>query len=278
MSFFKLSYPAHENIPSIVDCLKLRVNEKFGRHIVTSRRLRTGDIVVIEKAFYKSLDKELLQTRCLNCFAQLIESRIVQCSQCASVLCSRECKVRSWEAFHRHECSTIDSLTDDDGFLLMIQRSFFRALNICGNAGNLQKLIEQNHEMNIFDVNASSDTQLILACFHLEAAPATADEIKFATIFIDHLKNIWKKRQQRNFLINFVTRMIGILNRNSFTMDWDSTFVPSTSSSGCGIFPFTSLLNHSCSPNLQRIFVNDKIVLVARRPIEAGEQLFICYQ
>lgn len=133
--------------------------------------------------------------------------------------------------------------------------------------------------MNMFDANASLiDAQLILACFFLEAAPATADEIKFATIFIDQRKNIFKTQQQRNFLINFVTKMIGVLNRNSFTMDWDSTYMPQTSSSSCGIFPFTSLLNHSCSPNLQRIFVDDKIVLVARRPIEAGEQLFICYQ
>lgn len=143
MSFFKLSYPAHKNNPSIIDCLKICVNEKFGRHIVTSRRLRTGDIIVIEKAFYKSLDKELFQTRCLNCFAQLIGNIRVQCSQCQCVFCSRECKEISWEAFHKHECSTIDSLTGDDGFLLMIQRIFFKALKICGNSENLRKLLEK---------------------------------------------------------------------------------------------------------------------------------------
>jgi SET and MYND domain-containing protein 4 len=36
-SFFKLSYPANENIPFIVQCLELRRNERFGRHIVATQ-------------------------------------------------------------------------------------------------------------------------------------------------------------------------------------------------------------------------------------------------
>jgi hypothetical protein len=36
-TFFKLSYPANENIPFIAKCLELHKDEKFGRHIVTNR-------------------------------------------------------------------------------------------------------------------------------------------------------------------------------------------------------------------------------------------------
>lgn len=36
-SFFKLSYPAHEKIPFIVNCLDLDKNEKYGRHIITNQ-------------------------------------------------------------------------------------------------------------------------------------------------------------------------------------------------------------------------------------------------
>lgn len=36
-NFFKLSYPANEKIPLIVNCLELRASEQFGHHIITNQ-------------------------------------------------------------------------------------------------------------------------------------------------------------------------------------------------------------------------------------------------
>jgi SET domain-containing protein len=46
---------------------------------------------------------------------------------------------------------------------------------------------------------------------------------------------------------------------------------------GKAVFPFASLLNHSCAPNVARIDVESKMYLVLKRPIKAGEQLFDSY-
>lgn len=46
---------------------------------------------------------------------------------------------------------------------------------------------------------------------------------------------------------------------------------------GGGLFPFLSLLNHSCFPNMSLVTVDNKSVLIAARPIKAGEQLFVSY-
>lgn len=49
-SFFKLSHLPNKRIPFIADCLKLSVNEEFGRHIVTTKDLKAGDIIAVETA------------------------------------------------------------------------------------------------------------------------------------------------------------------------------------------------------------------------------------
>lgn len=45
-SFFKLSYPANKRIPFVAACLKLRIDDKYGRHIVTARKLKTGGLLL----------------------------------------------------------------------------------------------------------------------------------------------------------------------------------------------------------------------------------------
>lgn len=48
---------------------------------------------------------------------------------------------------------------------------------------------------------------------------------------------------------------------------------------GNGCYLFASLLNHSCTPNVQRLNVErDKIAVIVSRPIRAGEQLFDSYR
>lgn len=286
LDFFKLSFPPNESNPSFVNCVKLCVSDEYGRHLVTTRRLKSGDIVAIEQPFYKSLDKDGGQGRCVNCFkTNLLD--LIPCASCTSVMfCSKECEKMSWERFHKYECSSIDDLTQDDGFLMMIQRSLFKAMHICDNLQGLEKLVEEHlAPTNAFDLktNANCDDlekQKLLVCQSLEAAAANRMDEKFAGSFVrnhEHVKRLWKTDEQRDFLIAFVVNLIGILYRNAFTMHWSS---PSNEveHSGCALFPSMSLVNHSCSPNLFRILVDENLVFIVRKPIEENEQLFISYQ
>lgn len=50
-NFFKLSYPSNEKLPFLADCLEVKVNQKYGRHVVTNRDLRVGDIISLEDPF-----------------------------------------------------------------------------------------------------------------------------------------------------------------------------------------------------------------------------------
>jgi SET and MYND domain-containing protein 4 len=63
----KLSYPANPENPSVVDCIELVVNEKYGRHLVAKQDLKVGDIVILEKPFQVYLHKEHCYRKCANC-------------------------------------------------------------------------------------------------------------------------------------------------------------------------------------------------------------------
>lgn len=67
-NFFKLSYPANKKIPFIVDCLELKVDSKYGQHIITTRDLKPGDIISIEEPFIKHANGTNRFERCYNCF------------------------------------------------------------------------------------------------------------------------------------------------------------------------------------------------------------------
>lgn len=259
------------------------MNEKFGRHIVTTQRLNAGDVIAVEQHFYKSLDKNDLNSRCANCLQENPKCA-VPCEKCSSVVfCSEDCRGLAAEEFHEHECKSIHRRTKDDGFLLMLERSLFKVLSICGNLEKLEQLMRVNQSsMTVFDLDMNENPQelnlkLIFACHSLEAEVPSVEDFKFVNEFVDHhevFKTVWKTDNERDFLINFILKFIGILSRNSFTLHWSSH----ADEIGCGIFPFASLINHSCSPNLFRACVNGSIAFVVRRPIEEDEQLFLCYQ
>lgn len=89
-SFFKLSYKAHKKLPFVSECLELRVSEKFGKHIVTNRNIKVGDILAIESPFCSVLmsesqfvvvDRSNKYQRCSLC---LIDNQLdlIPCENC----------------------------------------------------------------------------------------------------------------------------------------------------------------------------------------------------
>lgn len=66
--FFKITLPKNEKYPSIANCLELKENETFGRHIITNKDLKPGDIIVIEDSPFKALTEAGIYSRCANCF------------------------------------------------------------------------------------------------------------------------------------------------------------------------------------------------------------------
>lgn len=89
-AFFKLSYKANKKPSFAAECLELRVNEKFGKHIVTNRSIKVGDVLAIESPFcsvlmsesqFVDVDRTNKYQRCSFC---LIDNQLdlIPCEDC----------------------------------------------------------------------------------------------------------------------------------------------------------------------------------------------------
>lgn len=144
--FFKLSHKSHSHVPFVVDCLEVRRDEHFGRHVVTTRELAAGEILAIEEPFFRYLktdpdDIEYPETNAFNYCTNCLNDNhlnLVPCPGCTKVMfCSQKCLVEGLNNFHQYECGLNDELNEIGNWRMPL-RSFFVSLSICG--GSIKKL------------------------------------------------------------------------------------------------------------------------------------------
>lgn len=82
-SFWKLSYPANEKIPFIVNCLELRKDQKYGYHIVTNQDLNPGDVIAIEEMPFPTIFTHGIYKRCTCCLKSNVLN-LIPCDGCSN--------------------------------------------------------------------------------------------------------------------------------------------------------------------------------------------------
>lgn len=82
--FFKLSFPPHEKIPYIANCLKPHETWQYGRCVITSKKLKPGDVIAIEEPLFRMLNKAARYSRCANCMKSNAMSLIPCSGKCTT--------------------------------------------------------------------------------------------------------------------------------------------------------------------------------------------------
>ncbi|KAG5676952.1 hypothetical protein PVAND_006745 [Polypedilum vanderplanki] len=278
-NFFKLSHSPNLKIPYIVNCIKLQKSKKFGRHLITIERLKAGDVIAIEKPFYKYIMNSSRYSHCTNCLKSE-KLNLFPCKKCNyTMFCSKECLSKG-HRFHQFECDIDIDLEQDSCIFKKNHRVVFEALGIFGRISELQTFLEENPDKKtIFDFNFSciknSDTidkNLTLAIHSLQKNPLPKE---LEPLMKEHCKlmtSITKNQKHKKFLDNFMRQQMKVIITNSFGLTENENEI------GSGIFPFASYFNHSCAPNVGKITVNGHLVFIVLRPIEKNQQLFVCYR
>lgn len=295
--FFKITRKVSEKVPFIADCLELKSSEKFGRYITTKAALNPGEIICIEDPFTKFLLSNHRYKYCATCLGDNFLD-LFSCPSCTSTMfCSVECQRHGEEKFHKYECPVIDKLNSLAKKILRIAaRSFFEALDACG--GDLQELkalVKENEgsSKTVFDFDSPMERKNVLIA--VDALAANEMQRSHADLFqragivavvsqllMNHtsLKDLLTTADDQDFFNCFVFKQTQIAAcnyhglYNGLSKAWE---VESNEQYGSGSFPFLSLINHSCAPNLVRVTYGCKNYVVVNRPIAPGEQLFDNY-
>jgi hypothetical protein len=178
-------------------------------------------------------------------------------------------------------------------------RTFFEALSIFNHdPAALKEFLEsignQNATVLDFDFSKMDDFEKKKALLHsidslclgdwvvtkIRAFSLCCTSTVLINLMLNHTKlgsilNEEQKDMFREFVFKF--SVLCVTNNYGLYRTFEANGALEYESIGKAVFPFASLFNHSCAPNVSRINVGLKMFFLVKRPIKAGEQLFDSY-
>lgn len=102
-----------ERYPCASDAVGVHYSTEFGRHLVATRDVDVGEVLIVERPYFRSLDRNNSYTHCSCCMTSLWSG--IACGECVNaVYCSEECRSRAWKQYHRMECTVSDLVMQYD--------------------------------------------------------------------------------------------------------------------------------------------------------------------
>ncbi|XP_055306392.1 SET and MYND domain-containing protein 4-like [Sitodiplosis mosellana] len=262
----RLSYKADRNIPCMANVVEIKYNEKFGRHLIAKSDIPVGKIVLVENDIPRIRDEPSVCHSCLrlcmNCMA---------CPNCPDVVfCSVDCMNN--DQIHKFECGTFFPHLQPQGriyikILLLATTSFPDVDSLMQFVESA--LLEQPETLptSLNDPKSKYNFFLKLST-SAPYAQALTEAHKVYKIMMDlpKVSGLFDSARKKRFLMHLVMHHILVYNSNAFKLG-DSQYVATVS----------SLMNHSCAPNIISCALKNYVIGMTGRPIRKGEQLFNNY-
>jgi SET and MYND domain-containing protein 4 len=213
------------------------------------------------------------------------------------MFCTEKCHKKALQSFHNFECPVMCSLIKSGSVQISLRIFFISFSAFNESIENLENFMIENDksDSSVFDFdfsheNREENVKNYLKClsslsrstkmFSLDAhAEILRNHSKLSKVWLSHekfIRNFIMKQCQTNDLY-FHGIFGGNVKKNNST-EPVKIFKDLQQSIGSGWFPFCSLINHSCAPNVLRVYFDGKVALIVCRPIEKGSQLFDCYK
>ena len=296
---FKLTYPANERIPGIVDCVELKKSQKYGKGLYVTKEIHAGDVLINEEACVSSLVKGEIYKRCSRCLNEN-HLNLIPCEFCTrAMFCSPECKKMAWEDFHRLECEITNGKMELDSTCMYALRILFIAMKAFNNSvdewinyfekTNREKIHNLKIDHKKLTMKNRYKAILGLCPKYIDDGDLCTTVVKacaLRTLILDdpNMKQYFELELHKQFLYRMLflnclvsethgSSIIGLMTSN-FYETFKGEKQPTIAT---GLFSITSLMNHSCANNVELISVKRRVIGYAIRNIKKGDQLFISY-
>lgn len=183
------------------------------------------------------------------------------------MFCSKKCVIQSNQ---RH-----GNCVKSHNPLSILDRTFEQSMRAAGGLCKLQVLMmNSDRQKTIFDFNMTNEedeaTQINCLQTYLALSPGRLEELEEHAII-----------QQAPYGFEATVLQFARINNHNaaiLTTSFTSTTVISTCFGGylvgSGVFLFSALINESCDPNINFVYLENKMVAVVQLPVKAGEKLF----
>lgn len=309
---FAMSPKLHENILCANVPLYVCSTEANKREIRAKEDIAPGQLISNEKPFAFHISPQFHTLRCYNCFAKSFV--LIPCNHCPSVMfCDEKCREEAWESVHKWVCpfvniismyladvdylalNTVLKARSDKGLWSDFYNSIIEADKTFDSMVT-RGFVEKEYGKIVFDSNdycsvygMSAERSSISS--HRMLAMATSASIfvrllkKYTTFFEDAPEELVNNSTVTVNKYMFLTG--GLLLHNiilyfsnpmqiaGLTPGLDKKYVDIRF--GCGIYPFSSLTTHSCTPNATVVFNNNKAALFAVSPIKKDTKITVSY-
>lgn len=243
-------------------------DSRFGRQLLAQKDIGVGQPLVNERVlFFASANTE---SRCSHCFKW--QQNFIACVRCAGAMfCGRRCYQQ--DRVHRLTCQSRFAAVR---LQLKLQvHSILMAVSMFHSVDDLRRWIEVISMENGEKLPTHVTDARSKYHFYLKLARRTelTDDLRYigcciykCLLDIPKMAELFDTVQKRRFLQHLISLHFQLNATNGFS-DGQSRWIT----------VITSMLNHSCTPNVLWANNSDRSVCIAIRPIRCGEQLFISY-
>lgn len=289
-----LANSPHKFAPNVSSNVFVKKTKKSGRGIFAKEDINPGEVIAIDKSPVNVLHANKVYQRCGNCKAEN-QLSLIPCKSCTKTMyCGPKCMSEA-SKLHAFECPIIDYMYEHcNSKQLCLLRATIEAFLCFDSVEQLSQFITKygTIKSNILSPG-SQDTKITPAqrMFHnLYSLKRHHDDRKegdqyrfaiFGAIAYHQLirytpfAKMCQTKDEKSLLINLLIHFYEVCAINE--CDLDNKIVNVSDEYGSGTYPFHSLINHSCAPNVYRAFSDDKCIIIALQPIKANAEILDTY-